>query len=75
MIFLVVSNYAFLALTVEGTVLSVSILNWRKTLEKVLTRSTGLDASWKSFSLGIAKYVGTEFCHLLYKLRIQIIIM
>ena len=27
MIFLVVSNYAFLALTVEGTVLSVSILN------------------------------------------------
>ena len=78
MIFLVVSNYAFLALTVEGKitiVLSFSILNWRKTSEKVLTRSTGLDASWQSFSLGMAKDVGTEFCHLLYKLKIQIIIM
>ena len=37
-------------------------------------RSIHLDASWESFSFGIAKDVGTEDRSLLHKFRVQLIV-
>lgn len=73
MIFLVVTDYAFSTLTVEGeTYNSVPffMLDWRKILKKILTGSIDLDTSWKSFSLGMVEDVGTECCHLFQKFRL-----
>lgn len=77
-IFLVVTDYAFSTLTTKEETFNGNpsfMLSLRKILKKVLTRSIDLDASWKSFSLGMVKDVGTEICHLLHKVRIQFIIM
>lgn len=76
MIFLVVIDYAFSTLTVEGETYNSApffVLNWR-ILKRVLTGSIDLDTSWKSFSVGMVEDVGTEPCHLLHEFRIQLIV-
>lgn len=52
-----------------------SSLDCRRIPKKVLTGPIGLAAFWKSFRFGVAEDVGTEFRHLLYKVRFQVIIM